>query len=70
MEFNRQAYAFCTLIPARFEKELREKLSQKASGMQNEEAVLTRAMKFFDLDNDGMLPHYHVLRILLSIRWR
>jgi hypothetical protein len=36
-----------------FEKELLKKLSQKASGVQSEEAVLMKCFKYFDLNNNG-----------------
>jgi len=36
-----------------FERELKNKLAQKASGMQNEETVLLRAFKYFDLNNNN-----------------
>ena len=38
---------------ASFEKELKNKLSQKASGVQSEEQVLLKAFKYFDLNNNG-----------------
>ena len=36
-----------------FEKTLKQKLAQKASGASNEEAVLLKAFKYFDLNNNG-----------------
>jgi Ca2+-binding EF-hand superfamily protein len=36
-----------------FERELKNKLSQKASGSQSEETVLMKAFKYFDLNNNG-----------------
>lgn len=36
-----------------FEKTLKQKLAQKASGNSNEEAVLLKAFKYFDLNNNG-----------------
>ena len=36
-----------------FEKTLKQKLSQKASGNANEETVLLKAFKYFDLNNNG-----------------
>ena len=36
-----------------FEKTLKTKLSQKASGATNEETVLLKAFKYFDLNNNG-----------------
>ena len=36
-----------------FEKTLKQKLAQKASGNANEEAVLMKAFKYFDLNNNG-----------------
>jgi len=40
---------------ASFEKELLKKLSQKASGSQSEETVLTKCFKYFDLNNNGTI---------------
>jgi len=42
-------------LKASFEKELKNKLSQKASGVTSEEQVLMKAFKYFDLDNSGMV---------------
>ena len=36
-----------------FERELKNKLAQKASGNQSEETVLLKAFKYFDLNNNG-----------------
>ena len=36
-----------------FERELKNKLAQKASGQQSEETVLLKAFKYFDLNNNG-----------------
>ena len=36
-----------------FEKTLKAKLAQKSNGVQNEEAVLLKAFKYFDLNNNG-----------------
>ena len=36
-----------------FEKTLKQKLAQKASGATNEETVLMKAFKYFDLNNNG-----------------
>jgi len=36
-----------------FEKELKNKLAQKTTGAQSEEAVLKKAFKYFDLNNNG-----------------
>ena len=36
-----------------FEKTLKQKLSQKSTGVQSEEAVLLKAFKYFDLNNNG-----------------
>ena len=36
-----------------FEKGLKQKLAQKASGATNEETVLLKAFKYFDLNNNG-----------------
>ena len=41
-------YSLCS-----FEKTLKQKLSQKASGATNEETVLLKAFKYFDLNNNG-----------------
>ncbi len=36
-----------------FERTLKQKLAQKANGNTNEEAVLLKAFKYFDLNNNG-----------------
>jgi Ca2+-binding EF-hand superfamily protein len=36
-----------------FERELKNKLAQKASGTQSEETVLQKSFKYFDLNNNG-----------------
>jgi len=36
-----------------FEKTLKQKLAQKSSGASNEETVLLKAFKYFDLNNNG-----------------
>jgi len=36
-----------------FEKTLKQKLAAKASGNANEETVLMKAFKYFDLNNNG-----------------
>ena len=36
-----------------FEKTLKQKLAQKATGNANEETVLLKAFKYFDLNNNG-----------------
>ena len=36
-----------------FEKTLKAKLSQKATGLASEESVLLKAFKYFDLNNNG-----------------
>lgn len=36
-----------------FERELKNKLSQKASGSTSEETILMKAFKYFDLNNNG-----------------
>lgn len=41
------------LTPFSFERELKNKLSQKSSGTQSEETVLMKAFKYFDLNNNG-----------------
>lgn len=40
-------------LKASFEKELKNKLSQKASGVTSEEQVLKKSFKYFDLNNNG-----------------
>lgn len=40
-------------LKSSFEKEVLRKLTQKTTGGQNEEAVLRRAFKYFDIDNSG-----------------
>ena len=41
------------MLACSFEKGLKQKLSQKASGATNEETVLLKAFKYFDLNNNG-----------------
>ena len=41
------------MITCSFEKTLKQKLSQKSNGQQSEEAVLLKAFKYFDLNNNG-----------------
>lgn len=36
-----------------FEKTLKQKLAQKSSGNANEETVLLKSFKYFDLNNNG-----------------
>ena len=36
-----------------FERELKNKLQQKASGVTSEEQVLMKSFKYFDLNNSG-----------------
>ena len=36
-----------------FEKTLKQKLAQKSGGTTNEETVLMKAFKYFDLNNNG-----------------
>ncbi len=38
-----------------FERELRNKIAQKSSGVQNEEQVLLKSFKYFDLNNSNTL---------------
>jgi len=40
-------------LKASFEKTLKQKLSQKSTGMASEEAVLLKCFKYFDLNNNG-----------------
>jgi Ca2+-binding EF-hand superfamily protein len=40
-------------LKASFEKTLKQKLSQKSTGMASEETVLLKAFKYFDLNNNG-----------------
>jgi Ca2+-binding EF-hand superfamily protein len=40
-------------LKASFEKTLKQKLSQKSTGTTNEEAVLLKCFKYFDLNNNG-----------------
>lgn len=40
-------------LKASFERELKNKLQQKASGVQSEEQVLHKSFKYFDLNNSG-----------------
>lgn len=46
--FKKQLYSSCS-----FERELKNKLAQKASGAQSEETVLLKSFKYFDLNNNG-----------------
>ena len=43
------------ILTCSFERELRNKLAQKSSGVQNEEQVLLKAFKYFDLNNSNTL---------------
>lgn len=45
--------AIATDVFFSFERELKNKLAQKASGSQSEETVLLKAFKYFDLNNNG-----------------
>lgn len=38
-----------------FERELRNKISQKSTGVQNEKQVLLKSFKYFDLNNSNTL---------------
>lgn len=40
-------------LRASFQRELKNKLAQKSSGAQSEEAILMKAFKYFDLNNNG-----------------
>ena len=50
-----------------FEKELKNKLSLKASGHISEETVLLKAFKYFDLDNSGMCSMDEFLKAIMKI---
>lgn len=43
----------CNKLCLSFERELKNKLAQKASGSQSEETVLMKSFKYFDLNNNG-----------------
>jgi hypothetical protein len=45
--------SFLPLILFRFEKELKQKLAQKATSRLSEETILMKNFKYFDLDNSG-----------------
>lgn len=47
--------AFCFLRPFSFERELKNKLSEKTRGAQSEEAVLMKSFKYFDLNDNGVV---------------
>lgn len=49
-EQNLLNISFCLFS---FEKTLKQKLAQKATGNANEETVLLKAFKYFDLNNNG-----------------
>merc|ERR1712060_280712 len=51
--FSTQNTSSMDSLKASFEKTLKQKLSQKSTGVQSEEAVLLKAFKYFDLNNNG-----------------
>lgn len=44
-----------TFFPYSFEKELKNKLQQKSSGITSEEQVLKKSFKYFDLNGNGVV---------------
>lgn len=44
---------FLTVFDHSFERELKNKLSEKTKGAQSEQAVLMKAFKYFDLNDNG-----------------
>ena len=48
-----QHYSNFFVFSLSFEKTLKAKLAQKSNGMQNEESVLLKSFKYFDLNNNG-----------------
>lgn len=50
-----------------FEKELRYKLSQKATPHQGEENILLRSFKYFDLNNSGTVDREEFLKAIEKI---
>ena len=53
MESIRTQYQTLSLRLYRFERELRAKLTQKATAHCTEETTLLKSFKYFDLDNNG-----------------
>jgi Ca2+-binding EF-hand superfamily protein len=51
----------------RFEKQLREKLSQKSTNKLSEEAYLLKTFKFFDLDDNGYVNFNEFISSLQKI---
>lgn len=50
-----------------FEKELRQRLSQKATSHSSEEAVLLKSFKYFDLNNNGSVDLNEFLKVVEKI---
>ena len=50
MNFPKLTFNFCS-----FERELKNKLSEKTRGAQSEEQVLLKAFKYFDLNDNGVV---------------
>lgn len=50
MNFSLTYFSFCS-----FERELKNKLSEKTRGAQSEEQVLLKAFKYFDLNDNGVV---------------
>lgn len=54
-------------LKASFERELRNKLSQKATGLQSEESVLMKNFKYFDLNNNGSVDPQEFAKVIEKI---
>jgi Ca2+-binding EF-hand superfamily protein len=54
-------------LRSQFERELRQKLQQKATTYQSEEALLVRAFKYFDLDNSNSVSREEWRRAIEKI---
>jgi Ca2+-binding EF-hand superfamily protein len=54
-------------LRANFEKEIRNKLSQKSSSKQSEEQILLKSFKFFDLNNNGQVEFDEFVKAIEKI---
>jgi hypothetical protein len=52
---------------ASFEKELRNKLTLKATAHQTEENILLKSLKYFDLNNSGKIDRTNFLKAVEKI---
>lgn len=50
-----------------FEKQLRDKLTQKTNSFQSEETILIKAFRFFDLDNSGTVEFAEFAKAIQKI---